>query len=216
MRLSVRTVRPASIRSLTGVSDKQLGELISRLWASRPDRRRGRRWALSFPDRVLLCVFGYRTNLTFEQLAALFDISDTTAHRVVADLTPHLAALLGPPPTDRRELWIVDGTLIPVRDRSRTGKSKNYRRSVNVQVVSRYRDRRICAVGNAWPGNRNDSVVYRDTVMDVCVGHGRVIGDGGYRYRFHANQWTAQTDFDQLEATVRAAAWARGRAFLPE
>lgn len=173
MRLSVRTVRPASIRSLTGVSDKQLGELISVLWARRPDRRRGRRWVLSFPDRVLLCVFAYWTNLAFEQLAALFDISDTTAHRVVADLTPHLAALLGPPPTDRRELWIVDGTLIPVRDRSKTGKSKNYRRSVNVQVVSRYRDRRICAVGNAWPGNRNDSVVYRNTVQEVCVGHGR-------------------------------------------
>ncbi|MFD6293272.1 hypothetical protein ACFWFU_00375 [Streptomyces sp. NPDC060235] len=46
---------------------------------------------------------------------------------------------------------------------ARTAKSKNYRRSVNVQIVCRARDRRVIAVGDAWPGNRNDIVVFRET-----------------------------------------------------
>ncbi|MGW3572155.1 transposase family protein [Streptomyces sp. NPDC000941] len=115
-----------------------------------PDSGCGRPWSLAFGDRVLLVVLGYRTNLTMEQLAALFATTDSTVHRFTADLAPHLAALLGPPPADRRELWLVDGTLIPVHDQKKTKKPKNYRRSLNVQIVCRARDRRIVAVGDAW------------------------------------------------------------------
>ncbi|MGW3029273.1 transposase [Streptomyces sp. NPDC001221] len=92
-----------------------------------------------------------------------------------------LAELLGPPPADRRELWVVDGTLIPVHDRQRTAKSKNYRRSVNVQIVCRARDRRVVAVGDAWPGNCNDIVVFRKTLAETLPDHPRLSGDGGYR-----------------------------------
>jgi hypothetical protein len=51
----------------------------------------------------------------------------------------------------------VDGTLIPVHDQKKTKKPKNHRRSVNVQIVCQARDRRIVAVGDAWPGNRKGS-----------------------------------------------------------
>jgi hypothetical protein len=111
----------------------------------------------------------------------LFRISDSAVHRVIADFAPHLAALLGPPPTDKRESWLVDGTLIPVHDKKRTAKSKNYRRSVNAQVVCRARDRRVVAVGKAWPGNRNDIVVFRETLGKTLPAHPRLSGDGGYR-----------------------------------
>lgn len=159
MELRLATCRSAQLKAWTGLSGPQLHALITRLWRRRPDSGCGRPWSLDFGDRVLLVVLGYRTNLTMKQPAALFATTDSTVHRVTADLAPHLAALLGPPPTDRRELWLVDGTLIPVHHQKKTKKSKNYRRSVNVQIVCRARDRRIVAVGDAWPGNRNDVVV---------------------------------------------------------
>ncbi|MGI5518135.1 transposase [Streptomyces sp. CA-106131] len=155
--------------------------LVEQLWEIKPDAGRGRPWSLPFPDRVLLVVLAYRTNLTMQQLGCLFGISHAAAHRVMSRLAEPLAKLLGPPPTDRRELWIVNGTLIPVHDQQRTAKSKNYRRSVNVQIVCRARDRRVVAVGDAWPGNRNDVVVFRETLAKTLPDHPRLSGDGGYR-----------------------------------
>jgi hypothetical protein len=75
------------------------------------------------------------TNLTERQLAVFFAVSQKQMDRVLHDLLPGLGDLLGPTPTDCREPWIVDGTLIPTRDHTRTALCKNYRRSVNVQVV---------------------------------------------------------------------------------
>lgn len=155
--------------------------LVGQLWELAPDTGRGRPWALLFADRVLLIVLAYRTNLTLQQLGSLFGISHAAAHRALVRLAAPLAQLLGPPPTDRRELWIVDGTLIPVHDQQRTAKAKNDRRSVDVQIVCRARDRRIVAVGDSWPGNRNDTVVFRETLAAILPGHPRLSGDGGYR-----------------------------------
>ncbi|MGI5144025.1 MULTISPECIES: transposase [unclassified Streptomyces] len=77
---------------------------------------------------------------------------------------------------------VVDSTLIPVHDQQRTAKSKNYRRSVNVQILCRARDRRVVAVGDAWPANRNDVVVFRETLATTLPrDHPRLSGDGGYR-----------------------------------
>lgn len=39
------------------------------------------------------------------------------------------------PVADAERLWIVDGTLVPVRDRTVTASSRHYRFSANVQVV---------------------------------------------------------------------------------
>ena len=116
-----------------------------------------------------------------EQLAALFGTSDSTVHRVVDRTAPPLADPPGPPPTDRREPWVVGGTLIPVHDKQRTAKSKNDRRSVNTQIICPARDRRIVAVSPAWPGNRNDTIVFKETLGKTLPPHARLIGDGGYR-----------------------------------
>jgi hypothetical protein len=124
--------------------------LVRRLRVTRPDT--GRPWGLSFPDRVLMATIYLRTNLTERQLAVLFDVSQKQVDRVLHDLMAPLGDLLGPAPSDQRELWIVDGILIATRDHPRTALCKNYRRSVNVQVVVRRRDRRVVAVGEAWPG----------------------------------------------------------------
>ena len=124
MRLRLARCTPVELRAWTGLTGGQIRRLIEHLWAVRPDAGRGRRWALGFPDRVLLLVLAHRTNLTMEQLAALFGISDSAVHRVVDRLAPHLADLPGPPPADRREPRIVDGTLIPVHNQRRTARAR--------------------------------------------------------------------------------------------
>jgi hypothetical protein len=181
VRLRLTHCTSADLRCWTGLTGQQIQHLVEQLWELKPDAGRGRHWALPFADRVLLVVLAYRTNLTMQQLGSLFGISHAAAHRGITRLAQPLAQLLGPPATDRRELWVVDGTLIPVHDQKRTAKSKNYRRRVNVQIVCRARDRRIVAVGDAWPGNRNDIVVFRETLATTLPDHPRLSGDGGYR-----------------------------------
>jgi hypothetical protein len=118
--------------------------------------------------------------LTQRQVAVLFGVSQKQEGRFLHDLVAALGELLAPMSTDRRDLWIVDDTLIP-RDHTRTALRKNYRRSVNVQVVVRRRNRQVVCVGEAWSGSRNDSVVYRATNGPEVSGHCRLIGDGGYQ-----------------------------------
>ncbi|MDO0916221.1 transposase [Streptomyces sp. DT2A-34] len=74
----------------------------------------------------------------------------------------------------------MDSTLVPVEDQKQKC-SKNYRRSVNVRFTFRARDRRVVAVGDAWTGNCNDIVVFRETMADQLAGHCLTIGDGAYR-----------------------------------
>ena len=147
------------------------------------ERRRGRRWALPLAPRAVVGWIGLRTNLTMRELAAVFAISKSQAHRIVADLTRRLAALL--PATvchDRRRSWIVDGTLVPTRDHTGAAKAKNYRWSCNLQILARWADRRVIAIAGGGPGNRNDPVHYRgSTVEALCRRHRRVLADGGYR-----------------------------------
>jgi hypothetical protein len=171
----------------TGLTIRQLRRLIGQLREACPDTGRGR--ALGFPDRVLPLALAHRTNLTRQQPAAPFGVSDSAVHRAAtarhasprrpARAAP--AALPGPPRADRREPWVVDGTLIPVHDKDRTAKSKNHRRSVHTQIVCRARDRRLVAVGEARPGNRTDTVVFKETLGKTLSHHARLIGDGGHR-----------------------------------
>ncbi len=74
-------------------------------------------WCLPLADRLLLVAVYYRTKLTMRQLAPLFGISSATVCRVIQRLRPLLALEPAPRPVaDVERLWIVDGTLIPVRD----------------------------------------------------------------------------------------------------
>ncbi|MGW9026111.1 transposase family protein [Streptomyces sp. NPDC055722] len=70
----------------------------------KPDAGRGLHWAQLFAVRALVVVLAYRTNLTMQQLGSLFGISHAAAHHVTTPLATPVAELLGPPPTDRREL----------------------------------------------------------------------------------------------------------------
>jgi hypothetical protein len=97
---------------------------------------------------------------------------------MLGDLIAPLGELLGPAPADRRDLWIVDGTMTATRDHTRTAPCTNYRRSTNVRVVVHRRDCRRGG-GNRMAGHCGDSVVVRATNVQVVTHHQKLIGDGG-------------------------------------
>lgn len=156
-----------------------LRTIVRRMGAA---RRRGRPWALSIRDRLRLACWALRTNLTLRELALLFGISKSQAHRVVASLVSKLSAIFPTATIDRRWACVVDGSLVPTRDHTAAAKSKNYRWSCNIQVLVRRRDLRVLAVSGGGPGNRNDPIHYRGSIIErLCKRHGRVLADGGYR-----------------------------------
>lgn len=98
--------------------------------------RMGRPWRLPLAERVLLVAVYYRTNLTMRQLAVLSGVCPATVCRTIQQAGPLLSLEPAPRPEGAVErLWIVDGTLIAVRDGTVAASSRNYRFSANVQVV---------------------------------------------------------------------------------
>ena len=129
---------------------------------------------------MLLIAAYYRTNLTMRQLAPLFGIKQAAVHRIIARLGPHLALEKTAPP-GQGDVLIVDGTLVPTRDRHVGASSKNYRNSTNLQVLIHADTRLVLAVGEPQPGNRNDCTAYRASKVDQAAGEAHVLGDGGYQ-----------------------------------
>jgi len=122
----------------------------------------------------------WRTNLTMRQLGPLFGVSHSAVHRVIDTVGPLLALA----PVRRRpkdQVAIVDGTLIPTRDRRLAAPSKNYRYSTNLQVAIDATTRLVIALGNPQPGNRNDTIVYRSSGINTTLAGRAVMADGGYR-----------------------------------
>lgn len=167
--------------ALTGLTTHQFREVLVLIATVVATPARGRPWALPLPVRLLLVLIHLRTNLTTRALAALCGTSQSAADRMIHHLVPLLAAALRPGPNDHARSWIIDGTLIPVHDQSITAISKNYRRSINTQIIIGAHSRAVIAAGAARPGNRNDVVVARHTVSHLLDGTRIILGDGGYR-----------------------------------
>jgi hypothetical protein len=177
--------RPELIPVFTGLSARQFGKLVAvvrrRGGPVIADGRPGRQWCLPLADRVLLVAVYYRTNLTMRQVAPLFGITDSAAWRIIDRLAPHLALA----PVRKRHspdtVLIVDGTLVPTRDRSISARSKNYRYSANVQVIINAGTRLVVTTGDPQPGNRNDCTAYAASGVDKATAGAHVIADGAYR-----------------------------------
>lgn len=141
----------------------------------------GRPWCLPLADRELLVAVYYRTNLTMRQLAPLFGVSPTTVCRVIRRLRPLLAIEPATRPADAPDrLWIVDGTLVPVRDRKTGASSRNYRFSANVQVIIDADTKPVIAAARPVPGNTADAHGWRDSGLAPVRDGVAVLGDGAY------------------------------------
>jgi hypothetical protein len=82
-------------------------------------------------------------------------------------------------------LWIVDGTLVPVRDRHVGSSSRNYRFSANVQVIVDADTRLVIAAARPVPGTTADAHAWRASGLSehcqgVTVLGVTVLGDGAY------------------------------------
>ncbi|MFF7847273.1 transposase [Streptomyces sp. NPDC007910] len=141
----------------------------------------GRPWCLPLPDRVLLVAVYCRTNLTMRQLTPLFGISPATVRRVIRRLRSLPAFERAPRPVvDTERLWIVDGTLIPVRDRKAGASSRKYRFSANVRVVIDAETRLVVAAARPAPGSKADAHVWRESGLPALAAGTTAIADGAY------------------------------------
>jgi hypothetical protein len=177
----VLRAEPVWVETFTGLRVDQFSRLL------RAVRERGgegcgwgRPWRLPLAERVLVAVY-YCTSLIMRQLAPLFGVSPATVCRVIQRLGPLLAlepTQACPAAADR--LWIVDGTLVPVRDRKVGASSRSYRFSANVQVIVDAESRLVVATARPVPGNTADAKAWRDSgLAEHCQGV-TVLGDGAY------------------------------------
>ncbi|MBV1949089.1 transposase [Streptomyces sp. BV129] len=176
----IAVAEPSWIAPFTGLSPRQFSKLVTVL------RRKGagvvckgRPWSLPLEDRALLVAAYWRTNLTMRQIAPLFGVSKSAAHRIIDDLGPVLA--LQPRKRFAKDtVLIVDGTLVPTRDHAIAAQSKNYRYSTNHQVVIDADTQLVVLVGRPLPGNRNDCKAWEESGAKAAVGKTITIADGGY------------------------------------
>lgn len=142
----------------------------------------GRRpWSLPLAERVLLDAVYYRTNLTMRQRGPLLGVSSSTVCWVIQRLGPLPALEPVSRPADAADrLWIVDGTLIPVRDRQVDASSRTYRFSANVQVIVDADTRLVIAVARPAPGTTADAHAWRASDLAQHRQDVTVLGDGAY------------------------------------
>ncbi|MET8509971.1 transposase family protein [Streptomyces sp. NPDC004787] len=178
----VLRAEPLWVETFTGLRMRQFERLVKVV------RERGgngpgggRPWCLPLADRVLLVAVYYRTNLTMRQLAPLFGCSPATVCRVIQRLRPLPAIEPAARLADAVErLWIVDGTLIPVRDRKVGASSRNYRFSANVQVIIDADTKLVVAAARPVPGNTADAKAWRDSGLAGRCDGVTVLADGAY------------------------------------
>lgn len=84
--------------------------------------------------------------MTIRQLAPLSGISKSAADRITDHLGP-LSALRQRRRFRKDTVLIVDGTLVPTRDRTIVEQSKNYRYSTALQVVIDADTRLVVVIG---------------------------------------------------------------------
>ncbi|MFI7345285.1 transposase family protein [Streptomyces sp. NPDC049936] len=141
----------------------------------------GRPWSLPLAERVLMVAVYYRTNLTMRQLGPLFGVSSSTVCRVIQRLGPLPALAPVSRPCDAADrLWIVDGTLVPVRDQRMGSSSRNYRFSANVQVIIDADTRLVIATAHPVPGTTADAHAWRASGLATHCQGVTVLGDGAY------------------------------------
>lgn len=76
-------------------------------------------------------------------------------------------------------MLIVDGTLVPTRDRTVATSNKNYRYSTNHQAVIDANTRLVVAVGRPVLVSRHDSEAYAESGADRAAQNAPAIADGG-------------------------------------
>jgi predicted DNA-binding transcriptional regulator YafY len=90
-----KITRPSrvDVHALTGMDPADIDRIAA---LADPGYTRGRPPRFTHRDRVLLALVALRTNLTERALAAIFGISQSTAHRAIRDLVASISDLFVP------------------------------------------------------------------------------------------------------------------------
>lgn len=165
---------PTLARSVTGVRVKAAEEQGS----ARGNQSQSRRLKITYKLAQTIPIRSIAKG--YPRLQSSSGISKSTADRILDHLAPLLA--ISPARRPRRDtVYIVDGTLVPTRDRSVAASSKNYRYSTNLQVVIDANSLLVVAIGLPLPGNRNDCRAFTESGVDQACRGAPVIADGGYQ-----------------------------------
>lgn len=179
----------------TGLTCEQFHELVHRLRCEHPQLlRKGRHRAphrlLTFERKVHLTVCYLRLNVTEAVLAEFFDTSQSTASRVIRDVTPLIQRILEEyVPTaddlDPNEQLIIDGSLLPCwswHDHPELWSGKHKKTGVNVQVAADHAGHLVW-VSDPEPGKTHDAHAIRNSgVLETLPADSSFayIGDKGY------------------------------------
>ena len=179
--------------ALTGLSSGQRAELCHRvaehLGADMIARPGGRPSALCLEGSVdLVCVL-LRTNLTQDQAAAIFDVSQATASRrwdllrdtialALAALVPTVREIVG-----RGGSVLVDGFLAPTWDWKHARgmySDKHQEPGFNIQVAASIAGH-LAAIGDPIPGARHDAYAFTASGLAEAIAGHDTLGDKGYQ-----------------------------------
>ncbi|MBS2967146.1 transposase [Actinocrinis puniceicyclus] len=179
--------------ALTGLTHGQRAELrrriVEHLGTALIARPGGRPSALCLEGSIdLVCVL-LRTNLTQDQAAALFEVSQATASRrwdllrdtialALAALVPTVREIVG-----RGGSVLVDGFLAPTWDWKHARgmySDKHQESGFNIQVAASIAGD-LAAVGDPIPGARHDAYAYAASGLAARLAGHDTLGDKGYQ-----------------------------------
>lgn len=179
--------------ALTGLTDGQRAELLRRvaahLGADAITRPGGRPRALSLEGSVdLVCVL-LRTNITQDQAAAIFNVSQPTASRRWDLLRDVMAAALDAVVPTVREVVgntgsvLVDGFLAPTWDWKHLKdmySDKHQQAGFNIQLAASIGGD-VAAVGDPIPGARHDAHAFAASGLAALLAGHDTLADKGYQ-----------------------------------
>jgi DDE superfamily endonuclease/Helix-turn-helix of DDE superfamily endonuclease len=179
--------------ALTGLSDRQRAELRRRvadhLGTNAITRPGGRPSALGLAGSIDLVCTLLRTNLTQDQAACIFAVSQATASRrwdLLRDTIAHALAAIVPTADEvvgRGGSVLVDGFLAPTwgwKHARSMYSDKHQESGFNIQVAASIGGD-LAAVGDPIPGARHNAYAFTASGLARAIAGHDTLGDKGYQ-----------------------------------
>jgi DDE superfamily endonuclease len=210
---------------MTGLTDEQLAELVSRVHAARGGEftSRGRPYALGLFRSVAMVVALMRKNLTQDFAGAVFGVSQSTVSRRWDLLRPVIGHVLAEFVPDPRDVVgggtvLVDGTICPTwgwRAIPDLFSGKAGYPGMNIQLGADLEGRLVAVGATPVHGARHDAHAYAASGLAQALAELDTAADLGYlgvegirttpiRKPPHADLHTTQTEFNTQLSKIRA------------
>lgn len=148
----ISTDDPKWIKPFSRLSEAQFARLVALVRRRGGDIQRDLSLAAAWGTGYCWWARHWSTSLTLRQVTPLFGLSKSAVECILDHLAPLLA--ISPARRPRKDtVDIVDGTLVPTRDRSIAASGENWRYSTNLQALIE-NSRVDVAIGLPLPGSR--------------------------------------------------------------